>query len=227
MKNNNNIFVSIVKWVIYFIGLLIMSLGIVLTIKADLGVSSWDVLHIGLYRQLGLTIGTWTILTGAIVLCVATLLTKRLPQLGAFINMLSIGVFIDLYLMMPFLKTPESFIGQLIMLMIGIIILGYGMGLYISAKCGAGPRDSLMISLVEKTGKSITFIRGAIEIFVLGIGWFLGGPVYIGTIITTVTIGYVAGMMIPFCHKSTDRLLIKLSSNKRTIQENRLLDRKI
>jgi uncharacterized protein len=227
MKNNNNIFVSIVKWVIYFIGLLIMSLGIVLTIKADLGVSSWDVLHIGLYRQLGLTIGTWTILTGAIVLCVATLLTKKLPQLGAFINMLSIGVFIDLYLMMPFLKTPESFIGQLIMLMIGIIVLGYGMGLYISAKCGAGPRDSLMISLVEKTGKSITFIRGAIEMIVLGIGWFLGGPVYIGTIITTVTIGYVAGMMIPFCHNSTDRLLIKLSSNKGAIRENRLLDRKI
>lgn len=212
MKQNNNIVETTIKWVIYFTGLLIMSLGIVLTIKADLGVSSWDVLHIGLYYQLGLTIGTWTIVTGAVVLFVAILLTKKPPKLGAFINMLSVGIFIDLYLMMPFFQTPKSIIGQWIMLMIGIVVLGYGMGLYISANCGAGPRDSLMISLVDKTGKSITFIRGYIEIIVLFFGWLLGGPVFIGTIITTLTIGYIAGIMIPFCHKTTDRLLNKRAS---------------
>jgi uncharacterized membrane protein YczE len=227
MEKNRNFVISIVKWVVYFTGILIMSLGIVLTIKADLGVSSWDVLHIGLYYQFGLTIGTWTILTGALVLIISTLLLKKPPQIGAFVNMLSIGVFIDLFLMIPFLQTPESFLGQLIMLMIGIIVLGYGMGLYISAKIGAGPRDNLMIALVEKTGKSITFIRGSIEIIVLFFGWLLGGPVFIGTIITTLTIGYIAGVMIPFCHKTTDRLIIKLSSQRGNYGEKSLLDRRI
>jgi uncharacterized membrane protein YczE len=227
MEKNRNVNTSIVKWVVYFTGIFIMSLGIVLTIKADLGVSSWDVLHIGLYYQFGLTIGTWTILTGALVLFISTLLLKKPPQIGAFINMLSIGVFIDLFLMIPFLQTPESFLGQLIMLMIGIIVLGYGMGLYISAKIGAGPRDNLMIALVEKTGKSITLIRGSIEIIVLFFGWLLGGPVFIGTIITTLTIGYIAGFMIPFCHKSTDQLIIKLSSQRGNYGEKSLLDRRI
>jgi uncharacterized protein len=227
MRKNINIVEHIVKWVVYFTGLLIMSFGVVLTIRADLGVSSWDVLHIGLYRQLGLTIGTWTILMGAIVLVATTTLTKKLPQLGAFINMVAIGIFIDLYLMIPFLETPESFIGKMIMLMIGIVVLGYGMGLYISAKCGAGPRDSLMIALVERSGKSITFIRGWIEIIVLIIGWILGGPVFIGTIIATLSLGYVAGIMIPFCHKTTERLLIKLSSQHGEYRETRLLDRRI
>jgi uncharacterized membrane protein YczE len=227
MEKKNNIIQSIAKWVVYFTGLLIMSLGVVLTIKADLGVSSWEVLHIGLYYQLGLTIGTWTIITGAIVLLVSTLLTKKRPMLGAFLNMLFIGIFIDLYLMIPFLQTPESVFGQLIMLLIGIVVLGYGMGLYISAKFGAGPRDGLMMALVEKTGKSISVIRGSIEVIILVIGWILGGPVFIGTIITTVMIGYIAGMTIPFCQKTTDRLLTKLSSHYGNYEEMNLLDRKI
>jgi uncharacterized membrane protein YczE len=219
MENKKSINTHLVKWSIYFIGLLIMTFGVVLTIKADLGVSSWDVLHIGLFYQFGLSIGTWSIIIGSLVLIFTTLLTKKLPHPGAIINMVSCGIFIDLYLMIPYLQSPESFIGQLIMLMIGIVVFGYGMGLYISAKIGAGPRDSLMMVLVAKTGKSITLIRGSIEIIVLFIGWLLGGPVFIGTIITTITIGYIAGIMIPFCQKTTDRLLINRSSEQGNFRE--------
>ncbi|PGT81925.1 hypothetical protein COD11_16105 [Bacillus sp. AFS040349] len=211
------------KWSIFFIGLLIMSFGIVLTIKADLGVSAWDVLHIGLYKQLGLSIGSWTIIIGGLVLLSASLLTRKLPQVGAFINMFTIGIFIDLFIFLPVLKTPESFLGKMIMLVMGIVILCYGMGLYISAKCGAGPRDSLMMALVEKTGKSITFVRAWIEVIVLVIGWLLGGPVFIGTVIATISLGYVAGVMIPFCQNTTNLLFMKLL-NKNQFQTS-LLDR--
>lgn len=200
-----------------------MSFGIVLTIKAGLGVSAWDVLHIGLYKQFGLSIGSWTIMIGGLVLFSASLLTRKLPQVGAFINMFTIGIFIDLFLYIPVLKTPEFFLGKMMMLLMGIIILCYGMGLYISAKCGAGPRDSLMIALVEKTGKSITFIRACIEVIVLFIGWLLGGPVFIGTVIATISLGYVAGVMIPFCQNTTNLLFVKLL-NKNQFQTS-LLDR--
>jgi len=200
-----------------------MSFGIVLTIKADLGVSAWDVLHIGLYKQLGLSIGSWTIIIGGLVLLSASLLTRKLPQVGAFINMFTIGIFIDLFIFLPVLKTPGSFLGKMIMLVMGIVILCYGMGLYISAKCGAGPRDSLMIALVEKTGKSITFVRAWIEVIVLVIGWLLGGPVFIGTVIATISLGYVAGVMIPFCQNTTNLLFMKLL-NKNQFQTS-LLDR--
>ncbi|MCM3161893.1 YitT family protein [Metabacillus litoralis] len=213
----------LLKWSIFFIGLFIMSFGIVLTIKADLGVSAWDVLHIGLYKQFGLSIGSWTIMIGGLVLFSASLLTRKLPQVGAFINMFTIGIFIDLFLYIPVLKTPEFFLGKMMMLLMGIIILCYGMGLYISAKCGAGPRDSLMIALVKKTGKSITFIRAWIEVIVLFIGWLLGGPVFIGTVIATISLGYVAGVMIPFCQNTTNLLFVKLL-NKNQFQTS-LLDR--
>ncbi|APH04274.1 YczE/YyaS/YitT family protein [Bacillus weihaiensis] len=222
MKRNKDVVKNLLRWIIFFVGLLIMSLGIVLTIKADLGVSSWDVLHIGLYYQFGLTIGSWTIIMGGLVLLGATILMKKRPQLGAFINMLTIGIFIDMFLFLPFLQTPKSFFGQLIMLVVGVVILGYGMGLYISAKCGAGPRDSLMIALVDKTGKSISSIRGTLEIIVLAVGWLLGGPVFIGTIVTTLSLGYIAGIMIPFCERTTNHLFLKLFEPNNTVHETYL-----
>jgi uncharacterized protein len=206
----------LVKWMIYFAGLLIMSLGIVLMIKANLGAAPWDVLHIGLFKQLGLTIGTWSIIVGLLILTLSSIMLKALPQLGAFLNMLSVGLFIDMFMAIPFLVTPDILVGKVLMLLIGIIVTGYGIGIYISSRCGAGPRDSLMIALTEKTGMKVQYIRGIMEIIVLTIGWLLGGPVFIGTVIFSFTIGIVVGYTLPRCQTLADNLIIK--SNKQPDQ---------
>lgn len=202
------------RFFIYFLGLLIMSLGIVLLLRADLGVPPWDVLHVGLFLNVGLTIGSWNIIVGIIILTLSSLISKELPQIGALLNMLSIGIFIDLYLMIPFIKTPSFLFGQIIMLVAGVIIIGYGMGLYISASFGAGPRDSLMIALTTVTGWKISTVRALIEIIVLMIGWILGGPVFIGTILFTVMIGPISGIVIPQCEKFTNYILSALLNKK-------------
>lgn len=187
-----------------------MSLGIVMIIKADLGASPWDVLHIGLYKQIGLTIGTWSIIVGFFILFLSSFLLKRLPQIGAFLNMISVGIFIDMFMMVPFLVTPETFIGKLMMLLLGLLINGYGMGIYISAKVGAGPRDSLMLALTEISKWKVQYIRFGMEIIVLTIGWLLGGPVFVGTLVYCVGIGYIAGFALPQCQKMHDGLKRKL-----------------
>jgi uncharacterized protein len=197
----------LLRWGIYFAGLLVMCFGIVLTIKANIGSAPWDVLHIGLYRQLGLTIGTWSIIVGFVVLAVSALISKRFPQIGAFANMLFVGIFIDLYMLIPYIRTPDPFLLKIVMLFCGIIITGYGMGVYISAQVGAGPRDSLMLALTELTGWKVQYIRIGIEVFVLFCGWLLDGPVAIGTVIFSVTIGSVVGIALPQCQSLVNRIL--------------------
>lgn len=197
------------QWGIFFVGLLIMSFGIVLTIKADLGCAPWDVLHIGLYRKFGLTIGTWSMIVGVAVLTASALLLKQFPRIGAFLNMIFVGIFIDLYMMIPYLRTPHTLIGKLVMLLVGIVITGYGMGIYISANIGAGPRDSLMLALTELTGWKVQYIRIAMEGLVLFFGWVLGGPVSIGTLIFCVMIGSVTGIALPQCRRATARMLMR------------------
>ena len=54
--------------------------------------------------------------------------------------------------MIPFIVEPHSWIGKYVMFIIGMIIHAYGMGIYFSAQMGAGPRDSFMLALRDKTG---------------------------------------------------------------------------
>ncbi|MDW4525469.1 YitT family protein [Rossellomorea marisflavi] len=206
-------------WFFFLVGLLIMAFGIVLMIKADLGSAPWDVLHIGLYHQFGLTIGTWSIVIGFIVLGLASLLSKSMPQIGAFLNMLLVGIFIDMYLLIPFFQTPGSLISQIVMLLTGIVVMGYGMGLYIAADCGIGPRDSLMIVLMKISGIKVQWIRLFMEIVVLLFGWFLGGPIFIGTLIFCFTIGHVLGFALPQCQRLVDRVMSPTETMKQRMEE--------
>lgn len=198
------------RFLIYFFGLLIMALGIVLILKANLGATPWDVLHVGLYYQFGLTIGSWSIIVGLVILGVSAILSKKIPQIGALINMLSVGIFIDMYLFLPFIQTPSTIIGKVIMFIIGLVIMCYGMGFYISPNLGAGPRDSLMLALTSRTGWKVRNIRGTMEIFVLIIGWLLGGPVSFGTFMLSLLIGPLFGFAMPQCNFVTNFLLGKL-----------------
>jgi uncharacterized membrane protein YczE len=195
------------RWLIFMIGLIIMAFGIVLMIRAELGSAPWDVFHIGLTIQLGLTIGTWSILVGFFIIGLTALLTRSWPQWGAFINMLLVGVFIDIFMLVPWIQTPSFFLGQLSMLIIGIVIVGYGIGLYIAPRCGAGPRDSLMLALTQITGWKVQWVRGAMELIVLASGWWLGGPVFIGTILFSLGIGSIVGFTLPQCQSFVDRII--------------------
>ncbi len=195
------------SWSVFVAGLLVMTFGIALMIKAEAGSAPWDVFHIGLYHQVGLSIGTWSIIVGFLIIATTALMEKTLPKVGAFLNMLLVGIFLDFYLWLPILKTPDHFVGQLIMLTIGIIVMGYGIGLYIAADKGAGPRDSLMLVLTKRTGWKVQHIRLAMEIIVLALGWLMKGPVSIGTLLFCVSIGPIVGYSLPQCKYLVARLM--------------------
>jgi uncharacterized membrane protein YczE len=191
------------RWGVFLMGLIVMSFGIALMITADLGSAPWDVLHIGLATHFGFTIGTWTVIMGFLLLLLSVILTKEWPKLGAYLNMLLVGGFVDLFLFL--MDTPHILVLKLLMLLVGILIMGFGIGLYISPQCGAGPRDSVMLALSLKTGMSVARVRVLMEICVLFIGWLLGGPVFIGTILFSLLIGHITALSLSFCQQWLDR----------------------
>src|SRR5690606_14628048 len=149
------------------------------------------------------------ILVGVTILGSSALLMKKWPQFGAYLNMLLIGFFIDMFLLLPFLTEPKTLISKIVMFFIGMILYSYGMGIYISAKLGAGPRDSFMLAMQAKTGWKVSTVRRIMEIVVLFIGWLLGGPVFIGTLIFSVTLGTFIGIALPQCQRLTDKIVSK------------------
>lgn len=172
-----------------FFGIFLYSIGILATLHSKLGMSPWDVFHMGIVNHTGFTLGHVSQITGLFILVLSYFIGVT-PGLGSVFNMIFIGVFIDLIEKLNLFNTPGSLFGRFVMLIIGIVIIGWASYFYLKVELGAGPRDSLMEGLVRKLNKPVWLIRGSIELTVLIIGYFLGGPVGIGTLITSLTIGF-------------------------------------
>ena len=168
-------------------GLLFYAFGIVLTIKANIGYAPWDVFHVGLVNKTGLSLGIVSIITGAIVVIIVTILGEKLGA-GTLLNMLLIGLFIDI--IFPHIPTAKNPVTGTIILVSGLFTVSIGSYFYIRSAFGVGPRDNLMIVLARRTKFPVGVCRGAVELSVTIIGWFLGGMVGFGTVISVIAIGF-------------------------------------
>lgn len=169
------------------IGFALYGLAIALSIRANLGTSTWSVFEVALAKITKLSIGTITILVAFVVL-VFVLLLKEKVGWGTLGNILSIGLWLDLFLLyIP--SVEDNLIVQGIMLLLGILIMGIASAVYIGVDAGAGPRDSLMLAIHRTTKLSLRMARASIELIVFTVGWLLGGPAGIGTLIFAILIG--------------------------------------
>jgi uncharacterized membrane protein YczE len=76
----------------------LLGFAIALTVRADLGLSPWDVLHQGISDRTGVPIGAVGIAVGVLVLFAWIPLGERIA-LGTVLNVLVIGTCIDLTLL--------------------------------------------------------------------------------------------------------------------------------
>ena len=130
------------------------------------------------------------IAVGLVVVVVSAAFGARI-WVGTLANALLVGTFIDLLLEVGAVtELSESPLGVRVGLLFGgICVIGGGSGFYIGAALGAGPRDSLMLALSQRSGMRIGVVRAAIELTALGAGWVLGGTVGIGTVAIALLVG--------------------------------------
>ncbi|MDF2680589.1 MAG: hypothetical protein K0R47_1779 [Brevibacillus sp.] len=186
------------RYVMFILGLFVGALGCVMTIQAHLGVAPWDTFHIGLQKTFGLTIGIWSQIVGVVVILSSYVVAKIKPNFAMFLNMVCFGTFLDLILWSNAIPEPQTMVARLLMFLLGVIVMTIGIGMYLSPRLGAGPRDSFMLAMNERLGWSIQKVRLIIEITVLVAGAALGGPVSIGTILIAVLTGPMIQRTIPF-----------------------------
>ncbi|HLS65445.1 MAG TPA: YitT family protein [Pseudogracilibacillus sp.] len=192
---------------LFLFGLLVFSFGITVTIKMQhLGIHPWDVLNVGLYNIFGLSIGSWNIIIGMILIAIALILDRSYVKLGTIINVIFIGAFVDFFLWLDFLPGKTNIVFDFIMIMTGVVIMGIGGGLYNAARLGAGPRDGFMLSISDKTGASIGKVRIITETSVLVLGLLIGGPVFIVTFIFT----FVQSPIFQYVYVKGDTLMNNL-----------------
>jgi uncharacterized membrane protein YczE len=180
----------LVSWARLFAGLWVFAAGLALMVRANLGLSSWDVLHDALAGVAPVTFGGAIVAVSVVVVAVSALLGV-LPGPATVANMLLVGTFTDVLLASGALRGLEA--GPLgaraVVLLAGVAAIALGTGLYIGAGLGAGPRDSLMLALSERFGTSPGRARSVIELSVLAAGVAAGGRAGLGTVAFALLIG--------------------------------------
>ena len=174
-------------------GLWIFGTGEAILIDAGIGVSPWTVLAQGISKQADLTVGMATFVVSVLVLFLWIPL-RETPGIGTILNAILIAMSIDA--MAPFIPNQTDFIPQIIQASIGIILVGMGSALYLTANLGPGPRDGWMTGVQKKTNWPIGRVRVGIEIIVLSIGIALGGIFGLGTVMFAIGIGPAISMSL-------------------------------
>ena len=120
------------------------------------------------------------------------MLLKEKIGFGTIIDALLTGNFVQAYNSLnPFPENKSILLGICIML-VGFVFMAIGMWIYMRAEQCCGPRDSLLVGLGKRMPKiPIGIVEVILWAVVLLIGFLLGGPVGIGTLISTFGAGLV------------------------------------
>lgn len=202
-------------------GLFIFSIGVFLTIQADIGLAPWDCLSMGASYRVGMSYGIVHTIISIVILGIDVLLKEKIGY-GTILDALLVGNYVDL--IDHFITLPEfnSIPISCIMVIIGLFIMGYGQYFYMDAAQGCGPRDSLLIALGKRFPKTpIGVVQTVMVGIALLIGWILGGPVGIGTVISVFGMG-TALQIVCKIMKFEPRAVV----HKNVIETNRILFQK-
>lgn len=185
------------------IGFVIWGLAVALQVRADLGLSPWDVFHQGLGNHLGIGIG-WAGAVTSIGVLLLWIPLKMKPGIGTILNALVIGPSAELFL--KFFETPDNIVIRWVFMLGGIVLMAIGSALYLPARLGTGPRDGVMVGLNKKFEFSIRLSRTIVEVAALIIGFFLGGTVGFGTLVIALGLGPTVQAMLQFRRWLVERM---------------------
>lgn len=190
----------IMGWIRIAAGLLVFAFGVHLTIHANIGLAPWDCLGMGVASHTPLNYGLAMTSIALAVLGIDLLLKERIG-FGTIIDALLTGNFVQLFNDLDPLPENESLLLGVLWMLTGFVFMALGMMIYMRAEQGCGPRDSLLVGL----GKRMPRIPiGIVEVLLWAVvllgGWLLGGPVGLGTLLSTVGAGAVMQVVYSILH---------------------------
>ena len=175
-------------------GLFSFGFGVYLTIQANIGVGPWDAFTLGLSGTLGIKYGTASIVMSLIILAIDMSLREPIG-IGMFLDAFIVGKTVDLFNWLNPVPLQNNIIVGLLLMLVGLVIMGFAQFIYMRAALGCGPRDTLLVALAKRMPKiPIGLISVAELAIVTFAGWRLGGPIGVGTLICAFLTGPIMQM---------------------------------
>ena len=179
------------QWVQIALGLLVFSFGVHLTIFANIGLAPWDCLGMGIAAHTPLNYGLAMTCTSVAILGIDLALRERIGY-GTISEALLTGNFVQAFNELSPLEPCAGIWTGVPMMLVGFVFMAVGMWIYMRGEQCCGPRDALLVGL----GKRLPSVPiGVVQIIlwsaVTVVGWALGGPVGVGTLLSAFGAGAV------------------------------------
>lgn len=202
------------KYVFYVLCILILTLGISFTIQSDLGTSPFDALLVGLSVNVGLTVGSWEVITALILICFNSFLKRKRPEFLGLLTAFITGIGIDMWLfLLHNLITPELWYSKIVCFEIGLVVIGIGTATYLHTNFAPIPVDRLTLIIQELTSTTIFFSRTFIYLLFLIMALIFNGPIGVGTLLTVCLGGQILNYFMRFTRKVLDHILTQSNTS--------------
>lgn len=202
------------RYLLYGLGIIILTLGVALTILSDLGTSPFDALLVGLSKTVGFTVGTWEIIIALIMIFCNSILKRNRPEYLGLATALITGLSIDIWLfLLEHFIEPDIFFSKLICFGIGLIVTGIGSAIYLITNFAPIPVDQSMLIIRDILKVNIMFSKTLIYVLFLVLAFIFKGPIGIGTVLTVCLGGPILNICMPTMESRINKLLMKKSNH--------------
>lgn len=204
---------------LYLVGLFMLATGVSLSIFANLGVSPVSSLSYAISLVTGLSVGATTFLSHILFIIVQIIITKRLDAkniLTQLVIAFLFGFFVDtaMFMTSTFFPTPVNLLAKWLYLGVSLVTVAVGLFGYSNAQFTLMPYDELTkvisrefkmpFSKAKVTG-DVTNVIVATIICLLALGSL--GSIGIGTIVASLSIGKIVGIVSRYLQKYMDAFL--------------------
>ena len=193
------------------IGLTIAHLGVTLFLQADLGSDPFNVLIQGLFRFIPwpafMTHGNVHVGVSFLIILALLVVDKSYVRIGTLLCMILGGPIIDLFtvVLAPVIHSGSAMWLRLLSLVLGCVILAFGMTIVIKSQAGTGPNDLVAVVISDKAKKKFGTVRIIVDVSFALAGFLLGGTLGLGTIVCACLVGPTAQIFMPYSEKICDR----------------------
>lgn len=193
---------KIKRYSIFILGLFINSLGVSLITKADLGTSPISAVPYVLSLKFPMTLGQFTILFSILLILIQLIILKKNFKLEHSLQIpisVLFGYFIDLTMFLLSFVEPDYYPYKIIYLLIGCLILGFGVYMEVLADVAMLPGESFVRAIVmtwktrfgtTKIAFDVTLTITAALLSFIFFGRLTG--VREGTVIAALLVGFIA-----------------------------------
>lgn len=140
------------RYLIFFIGLFVNSLGVSLITKANLGTSPISSIPYVLSLNFSFTLGNFTIFFSIFLIFLQLCILRKNFKLEHLLQIpisILFGYFIDFTMVLLKSVNPETYVMKFVYLLIGCLILGFGVYLEVLANVAMLPGESFVRAIVN------------------------------------------------------------------------------